>query len=149
MGYLIEPAGTSYALSTTVILKETDLQTMGTTGILIYTADGINTVVPIACYMHAVDSTLGTAYTGMQTLKLVDGATMHTLCYGYMDILVTGSGTLDSGSVYSFNCPVNNGGTPGSRTVNNRDIYLKANTNPLTGTGDYTLTLFYFLIPKF
>jgi hypothetical protein len=142
MGYLIKKYTDSFPVKTlTILLKEPDLQILHSTPFLIYPASGTSTFVPVYAYLDATNASYN-----YQSLNFQDDDNSPTLTQGLLNLQALSGGVL-SGSIFTFNMLVNASAVNGIRSVNNRDFYLKAeNNDDLTGTGDISLTVYYFEI---
>ncbi len=144
MGYLIETVTNNFpVLKLTVTIKEAQFQTLHTKPVLIYSATGTSTFMPIYAYLE----TAGANYN-YNKLFFQDSFTSPTLTYGVIDVQQLNAGALSIG-VWAFNILINANSIDGIRNATNRDTYLKANnTDDLTGTGDVNLTIYYLDIGK-
>ncbi len=143
MGYLIENTNNFPVLKLTVTIAEANFQTLHTKPVLIYSATGTSTFVPVLAYL---DST-GASYA-YNKLYFQDSFTSPTLTYGVLDVQQLNAGAI-TGGIWTFNTFVNANGILGTRNVSNRDTYLKAqNNDDLSGTGDMILTIYYLDVKK-
>jgi len=142
MGYLIKKFKDSFPVKKlTILLKEPDLQILHSTPFLIYPANALTTFVPVYAYIDSL-----TGIYSYQSMNFQDAQTMPTLTQGILNIQGLNGGVL-AGGVWTFNMFVNASNVNGIRSVNNRNLYLKAeNNDDLTGTGNMELTIYYFEI---
>jgi hypothetical protein len=140
----IQDNGTGFINKLTVDIPESDMQTLFTIPFLIYTADGLNTFLPIFASLSGTPGKPPGTYT-FNTLNLTDN---NTLFYARLDLQQITASLLDSGRANSFNCSTYVNGANGGTNNDARNTFLKANANDATGTGDFTLTVLYILIPK-
>jgi hypothetical protein len=122
-----------------ILIKEPNLQILNSTPFLIYTAQPGFTFIPVYAFING-----NNAFYTYNKFYFQDPG--PSLTQGLLDIQQLNGGVL-SGGIYTFNLFVNANSVNGIRSVDNRDLYLKAlNTDDLTGTGDMLLTIYYFLI---
>jgi hypothetical protein len=139
----IQDNGTGFINKLTVEIPESDMQTLFTIPFLIWTADGLNTFLPIFASLSGTPGKTPGTFT-FNTLNLTDN---NTLFYARLDLQQITASVLDSFRAYGFNCSTFNNGANGGTNTSVRNTFLKANANDATGTGDFTLTVLYILIP--
>lgn len=142
MGYLVKPNLNLFDLQKLEVnIKTGDMQTLHSNPVLLYTATGVTTFLPVYAFITGEPTAIYT-YN-----KLYFADLGPTLTQGLLNIQNLNGGILDGGSVYTFNTYVNSTGVNGIRSVNNRDLYLKAeNTDDLTGSGNMIVTIYYLEI---
>lgn len=140
----IKDNGTGYIKKLTFDISEADMQTLNTIPVKIYTADGLNTFLPIFASISGTPGAKPGTFT-FNTLNLGDGATSW---YAKIDLQQIAASNLQSSKAYVFSCGTYQNSADGGFNDPTRDTVLKANADDLTGTGDYTITVLYILIPK-
>jgi len=142
MGYLVESNTNVFDLQKLEVnIRTPEMQTLHSSPVLLYTATGVNTFLPVYAFITG-DPSASYSYN-----KLYFQDPGPTLTQGLLNLQNLSGGILTGSSIFTFNVFVNSTGVNGIRSVNNRDLYLKAeNADDLTGSGDMIVTIYYLLI---
>jgi hypothetical protein len=126
-----------------IFMRGVDMETLNSNPILIWTADNSNVFFPVAAFITGtIGGTPGTVL--MNRLILGDNV---TLTYAIIDVQQVSGSSISTGTGYIFDCGVSSNGASGGDNDATRNTFLYANADDLTATGDYTLTILYYLIP--
>ena len=126
-----------------IFLRAPDIETLNSNPILIWTADNSNVFFPVAAFITGtIGGTPGNVL--MNRLILGDNA---TLSYAVLDVQQVSGGQILTTFGFIFDCGVSSNGASGGDNDATRNTFLYANADDPTATGDYTLTVLYYLIP--
>ena len=126
-----------------IFIRGGEMQTLNSNPILIWTADNTNIFFPVAAFITGtIGGTPGTVL--MNRLILGDNA---TLTFAVIDVQQVSGGQIATTFGYIFDCGVSSNGASGGDNDAQRNTFLYANADDPTATGDYTLTVLYYLIP--
>lgn len=137
MGYLIENSGE--IKKAVFFISEADMQTLNTKPFLLFPINKPLVQFVIGGYITGNDKGLSGTCT-FNTLKIGDSAT-YFQCR--LDLQLMASSTLSTAEGYSFATNIGTGGQNGGKMINTKPLFMFSNADDPTGTGDFTLTLYY------
>jgi hypothetical protein len=126
-----------------IFLRGVDMETLNSNPILIWTADNSNVFFPVAAF---ITGTIGGTPGSVLMNRIILGDNT-TLTYAVIDVQQVSGGQIATNSGYIFDCGVSSNGASGGDNDATRNTFLYANADDPTATGDYTVTVLYYLIP--